>query len=124
MANSSNDCGKVSSPEEKAPDSSDNATPVRGVGWPKGKKRKKASKGSSDPHKPLSAYNLFIKENREKTKQDNPTLSFTELIRKMAQDWKSLSPQERQQYTNSADEDKERYVKEVGKYFSTYPFGL
>lgn len=32
---------KPSSSDEKAPDSSDNTTSVRGVGWPKGKKRKK-----------------------------------------------------------------------------------
>lgn len=35
---------KPTSSDEKAPDSSDCATPVRGVGWPKGKKRKKVGR--------------------------------------------------------------------------------
>lgn len=32
---------KPTSSDEKAPDSSDNTTSLRRVGWPKGKKRKK-----------------------------------------------------------------------------------
>ena len=35
---------KPTSPDEKAPDSSDNTTPLRRVGRPKGKKRKKVIK--------------------------------------------------------------------------------
>ncbi|KAL0269094.1 UNVERIFIED_CONTAM: hypothetical protein PYX00_006929 [Menopon gallinae] len=107
---------RPTSSDEKAPDSSDNATSLRRVGWPKGKKRKKLPKESMDPQKPLSAYHWFIKENREKIRNENPTWGFTEISKKLAQDWKALSTEQRQQYMLSAEEDKERYARELSVY--------
>lgn len=71
------------------------------------------SKDSADPHKPLSSYHWFIKENRERVRTENPALSFTELTKKLAQDWKALNSEQKQQYTDAADEDKGRYAREV-----------
>lgn len=72
-----------------------------------------AAKDTCDPHKPLSSYHWYIKENREKIRNDNPTLSFTEITRKMALDWKALTTEDKQQYTEAAEEDKGRYAREV-----------
>lgn len=127
---------RPTSSDEKAPDSSDNATSLRRVGWPKGKKRKKVRcslnnisphyqfqklkiyslqmpKESMDPQKPLNAYNWFIRENREKVRADNPTWTFTDIAKKLAQDWKALTPEQKQQYNDSAENDKERYNREL-----------
>lgn len=108
---------KPSSSDEKAPDSSDNTTSPRGVGWPKGKKRKKAAaKESFDPNKPLNAYNFFMKEKREKVRAENPTFTFTEITKRVAQDWRALSIEQKQQYTDAAELDKGRYAKEIAAY--------
>lgn len=69
-----------------------------------------------DPQKPLSAYHWFIKDNREKIRNENPTWGFTEISKKLAQDWKALSTEQKQQYMLSAEEDKERYARELSVY--------
>lgn len=71
------------------------------------------AKDNNDPHKPLSSYNLYMKENRERVRSENPEWSFTEITRKIAQDWKTLTPDEKQQYSDAAEEDKDRYAREV-----------
>lgn len=73
-------------------------------------------KDSVDPQKPLNAYNWYIKENREKIRAQNPTWNFTEITKKLAQDWKSLTAAQKQQYTDSAEVDKERYARELSAY--------
>lgn len=73
-------------------------------------------KEATDPQKPLTAYNWFIKENREKIRAENPSWGFTEISKKLAQDWKGLNADQKQQYTVSAEEDKERYAKELSIY--------
>lgn len=74
------------------------------------------NKESQDPQKPLNAYNWYIKENREKIRAQNPTWNFTEITKKLAQDWRALTADEKQQYTDSAEMDKKRYAKELSAY--------
>lgn len=73
-------------------------------------------KDSADPQKPLNAYNWYVKENREKIRSQNPSWNFTEITKKLAQDWRALTAEEKQHYTDTAEIDKERYMRELTVY--------
>jgi hypothetical protein len=71
-------------------------------------KKKKAQGGEK---KPRNSYNFFMSENRERIKQENPELVPTELNKKIAADWKTISPEDKEKYTKLAQDAKEEYLK-------------
>lgn len=58
--------------------------------------------------KPRSAYIFFIKENRDVVKKDNPNAPTSELIKVLAQQWRSLDDEGKEVYKEMAAKDKER----------------
>ena len=73
-------------------------------------KRKKKSDGK--PKRGLSAYMFFVKKNRSRLKEENPTLSFGDLGRAVGIAWKALSKEEKVEYEQLATADKARYQAE------------
>nr|KAG5692124.1 hypothetical protein BaRGS_014287 [Batillaria attramentaria] len=98
----------------------DSSEPVkRKGGWTKGKKRKKGIKDINAPKQPLSGYLRFLTERREKIRQQNPNLSFTEISKQLGAEWSGLPQHEKQRYLDEAERDKERYNREMEAYQQT-----
>lgn len=57
---------------------------------PRKKKKEKKQKNSNAPKRPPSAYFIWMSENREKLKEENPSLSITELAKKAGEVWREL----------------------------------
>ncbi|XP_072019855.1 high mobility group protein 20A-like [Amphiura filiformis] len=87
-------------------------------GWPKGKKRKRL-KDVNAPRAPLTGYMRFLNDRRDKARQDNPNLTFAEIIRMLGAEWSKQSQSEKQKYLDEADKDRERYAKEIEQYQQT-----
>ncbi|CAH2262820.1 high mobility group protein 20A isoform X1 [Pararge aegeria] len=86
----------------------------------KPKKRKpKTPRDVTAPRQPLTGYVRFLNERRDQLRAEQPELGFAELTRQLASEWSKLPVEEKQQYLNAADQDKERYIKEWAEYKKT-----
>lgn len=88
-------------------------------GWPKGKKRRKAMRDTNAPKQPLNGYVRFLNERREQVRQENPSLSFTEVTKLLGAEWTKLDKDQKQMYLDEAIKDKERFQKEWTEYQKT-----
>jgi hypothetical protein len=74
------------------------------------KRRKKMSKAErTDPNRvkrPHSTYIRFVMETRPLVEQENPNISQAELMKELGKRWKSLSPQDREQYKRQYEQAK------------------
>ncbi|KAG5490471.1 hypothetical protein JKF63_00591 [Porcisia hertigi] len=82
------------------------------------KREKKEKKPDDYPKGALSAYIIFVNENREKLKKQNPDMKNTELLSEMGSLWKKASEEEKNRYQKLAEEDKLRYDREMAAYVS------
>ncbi|KAI5637237.1 HMG (high mobility group) box domain-containing protein [Phthorimaea operculella] len=86
----------------------------------KPKKRKpKAPKDVTAPRQPLTGYVRYLNERRNQLRAEHPEMGFAELTRQLASDWSKLPAEEKQQYLDAADQDKERYIREWAEYKKT-----
>lgn len=87
---------------------------------PAGSKSPKASKRPAKdpnaPKKPQSSYFIWMNENRQKIKDDNPGISVTEIGKKAGEIWKSLDADEKAKYDAKAKKAKEKYAIEYAEY--------
>jgi len=80
----------------------------------------KKKKDPNAPKRALTAYNFFMKENREPIKgKMSPDVTNAELLTEIGKQWKELSVTKKNKYQKMADKDKIRYVKEMGAYNQT-----
>jgi hypothetical protein len=82
----------------------------------KGTPKKRVSRKSNAPKRPMSAFFLYMKENRENIKRDNPTAEFLDIPRIGAEQWKALKPSAKTKYEAMADREKQRYATEMSTY--------
>ena len=71
-----------------------------------------SEQAASDPDKPkrpLSAYFLFTAENRAKVKAADPSLSNTEIVKKLGEMWRGLPDASKAPYTDAAAKAKAEY---------------
>ncbi|KAG7308578.1 hypothetical protein JYU34_005794 [Plutella xylostella] len=86
----------------------------------KPKKRKpKTPRDETAPRQPLTGYVRYLNERRDQLRADHPELGFAEVTRQLASEWSKLPADEKQQYLDAADQDKERYIKEWAEYKKT-----
>lgn len=88
------------------------------------KKRKKILRDATAPKQPLTGYFRFLNDRREKVRSENPTMSFAELTKLLASEWSSLPTEQKQQYLDAAEQDKERYNREFSDYKQTEAYKL
>lgn len=55
-------------------------------------------------------YVRFLNERRDQLRAAQPDLGFAELTRQLASDWSKLPVDEKQQFLDAAEQDKERFV--------------
>ena len=76
-------------------------------------RKKKTKKGTNKPKKGLSAYMFFMKDNRQRIKEQYKLSSFGEISRQMGLVWNSLTQDEKSVYCQKQTDDKERYQQEI-----------
>ncbi|XP_032870970.1 high mobility group protein 20A isoform X2 [Amblyraja radiata] len=92
---------------------------VKKAAWPKGRKRKKATKDSNAPKAPLTGYVRFLNQRREQLRSQRPDVPFSEITRMLGNEWSKLPADDKQHYLDEAEKDKERYMKELEQYQQT-----
>jgi len=75
------------------------------------KKRKRLLKDVNAPKAPLSGYVRFLNEHREKYREDHPDLAFHEITKILGQKWSSMTQEEKQEYLDEAEKEREQYAK-------------
>ncbi|KOB74316.1 putative high mobility group 20A isoform 1 [Operophtera brumata] len=76
----------------------------------KPKKRKpRVPRDITAPRQPLTGYVRFLNERRDQLRAAQPELGFAEITRELASEWSKLPAEEKQQYLDAAEQDKERY---------------
>lgn len=67
----------------------------------------------SHPKKSLTAYTLFVKVQRKKLQEEDPTKTTPELMKEIGRLWKNITDSEKSWYQSMAAKDKERYKREM-----------
>lgn len=52
----------------------------------------------------------FLNERRDQLRAAQPELGFAEITRELASEWSKLPVEEKKQYLDAAEQDKERYL--------------
>jgi len=85
------------------------------------KKKRKKNKDPNRPKRSLSSFMFFANENRKSVKEKFPDLKMTEIGKKLADEWNSLTPDGKTKYEQMAAKDKERYLEALRVYEATSP---
>ena len=94
-----------------------------------GKKKRGRGKGKdvTDPNKPKGpkgAYMCFVQIARPKINAANPDLKFAEIAKMLGEQWKNMDTTTRAGYEKMAEQDKERYQREIAAYVPMSEAGL
>jgi hypothetical protein len=94
------------------------------VGVSKKKAITKKGKGKKEkdpnmPKRPKTGYIFFSAEERVKVKEDNPSLGFGDITKQVSAKWKEMTDDDKEPYLKLAQQDKERYEKEMSKFKSS-----
>ena len=81
--------------------------------------RIKKFKDKNPPKKPNSGYMLYCEKNRARVKGSLPkSATFSDIIKKMAGEWRALSEEKKIEFNKLAEDDKSRYQQELDEYKS------
>ncbi|XP_055677009.1 high mobility group protein Z-like [Lutzomyia longipalpis] len=69
---------------------------------------------SDKPKRPLSAYMLWLNENREQIKKDNPGIKVTEIAKKGGEMWRNMK--DKTEWEGKAAKQKDEYTKLIKEY--------
>lgn len=76
----------------------------------------KKKKDPNAPKQPLSAYFLFVQEERQKFKAEHPKLGICEVAKVLGKRWAEMSPELRHQYQQRAEIARQKYDIEMAEY--------
>lgn len=83
-------------------------------------KQAKKKKDPNAPKRALTAYNYFVKENRDSIKSKMPeNTTNAELMTEIGKKWKETTDAKKKKYNKMAAKDQERYAKEMEQYNAT-----
>ena len=68
------------------------------------------------PKRAITAFFCYQRERKKTIKEENLGLDHKSLIRKMAEEWKNMSRQEKRKYIEESNKDKIRYREERNDY--------
>jgi len=63
--------------------------------------------------KPMNAYVVFCKEKRFQLMAQNPTMKFGEITKVLADQWKSMTEEEKQPYVKNSEEQRLAYSRQI-----------
>lgn len=75
----------------------------------------------TEPKPPLTAYSWFMKHKRLELLRENPEISASEIMQKIAQMWKNIDPSQQQLYESLAARDYIRWRKELAEFLEHHP---
>ena len=82
------------------------------------RKKRKIGRFPGEPKKPQTVYLLWLNtEGREKVKQENPGISFTEVTRKAGELWAGIDKETKEQFEEKAKAAKEKFDKDYKKWY-------
>ncbi|KAJ3317940.1 FACT complex subunit [Boothiomyces sp. JEL0866] len=81
------------------------------------KKRQKKEK-KEGPKRAMTSFLYFCRDYRGKIKEKNPSMSLGEIGKELGLQWKNVSAEEKQIYEDLANQDKERYQRELKEFKS------
>lgn len=70
------------------------------------------------PKKPLTSFFTYLVEKRSIVEKENPTLTSKDIIKKLSEVWKSLSPEVRKKYEEQAQQNKNEYQEKIEDYIA------
>jgi len=79
-------------------------------------KRSKKKKDPNAPKRPRSAYILFCAQERPNVKKDNPDAKPADILKLLAERWKTISESDKKDFAGKASDDKDRYSDEMQHY--------
>merc|ERR1719281_228968 len=79
----------------------------------------KRVKDENAPKRPLSAYFLWTKDNRDKITKANPDAAITEISKILGDQWKEVSEGVKKKYQDAFTKASAKYQKEMEKYKKT-----
>jgi high mobility group protein B2 len=82
------------------------------------KREVKEKKPEDYPKAALSAYFIFVNDNRDKVKEKNPDMKLTQVLSEVGSMWKALSESEKARYEKLAVEDKKRFEADMEAYIA------
>jgi len=78
--------------------------------------KKRQKKDPKAPKRNMSAFLFFSNVRRAEVKKQHPDLSFSEIAKELSQMWRTVSIEEKRDYTERARKDKVRYFQEKKVY--------
>ncbi len=82
------------------------------------KKRKREEKAKIYPKRRLSAYQLFLREERPIIIKENPTFNFSEIGKEIGSRWKMINAQDKMKFDKLAKKERKRYKMDKEMYQS------
>lgn len=81
------------------------------------KSTRKTRKREPDIKRPMTSYMWFVREQRPKYVRDHPDAKFTEVGQALGCKWSQMRDEEKRKYADMAEQDKERYRREMDQEF-------
>uniref|UniRef100_A0A182MYB2 HMG box domain-containing protein n=1 Tax=Anopheles dirus TaxID=7168 RepID=A0A182MYB2_9DIPT len=90
---------------------------VSAKGMPTGRvTKRKQLKDPNAPKRPLTAFFLYTRDERDKVKAENPELGVGAIAKQLGRMWSVIPAEIKQQYLTKAQQDKHRYEQELASY--------
>lgn len=83
------------------------------------KKRKDNARDLTAPKQPLSGWVRYMNDRRDSIRAGNPNISFSEITKLLANEWNQLPQEQKQHYLDAAEQEREKYVREMAAYKQT-----
>jgi structure-specific recognition protein 1 len=80
------------------------------------KKKLTKAKDPSKPKKPMTAFMLWLNDNRQRIKSENPSVKVTEVAKIAGQEWRELKNEDKQLYEKKAKSLKDRYELDMDEW--------
>ena len=75
-----------------------------------------AQQGTSVPKRPLTGFQMYLREMREKMKKENPKLPMSEFMKYVSVEWTRMSQEEKKRYDRMVEKDRQRFDDEYHEY--------
>mmetsp|Transcript_15296 Transcript_15296/g.20180 ORF Transcript_15296/g.20180 Transcript_15296/m.20180 type:complete len:188 (+) Transcript_15296:161-724(+) len=85
--------------------------------------RRKVSKvkDPNAPSKPLNAYSMFVRDNKDKVREENPDMAPTDLFKQLGLLWAATPDSVKQEYRDKHARGLEQYKEDYAEYEETLP---